>query len=286
MIILRQGDRAPIVAACQLLLNAYRLRPVPISIDGAFGPATNAAAIEFQRQNGLAQTGTIEQTTFGELKQSNGLEVHDSIDVFDPLLLQSRAVLEDAGAQASLLGGMCDGIAGFRAQLAQRRIGNGRLLLLRFHGHGNRGVQIIAHGTSAQVYFEVIRGEAMPSTAVPTPGEDDPDYILMRRETLYSQIGLRSLTHARVADALRSLRPLFHPAGSVEFHGCQVGGGIEGRRFLRQVADLVGVPAVAARRPQLTTNAVRYGGPIEIQMPGGRSLARWGASRAPLDACG
>lgn len=97
-------------------------------------------------------------------------------------------------------------------------------------------------------------------------------------EALHSQISGASLSVPEIAFELSLLRPLFHPCGSVEFHGCQVGGRQVGRTMLRKFADIVGVPAVGARTRQMTADAVRFRGPVEVVCPFGVSLRQWAKS--------
>lgn len=94
-------------------------------------------------------------------------------------------------------------------------------------------------------------------------------------EAVHSQISVASLSLPEVAFELSLLRPLFHACGSVEFHGCQVGGRQVGFTMLRKFADIVGVPAVGARTRQMTADAVRFRGPVEVACPSGMSLRQW-----------
>lgn len=278
MIYLKQGDRLPIVAACQVLLNAYRLVSPPIVVDGVFGSNTREATVIFQRQNSVPTTGRIDADTWTLLAKGNRLRVHDTVDIYDPLLTTSLTTLRAAGAAPALLGGLCNGVGALQGQMIGAGVEAGKLVLLRFHGHGNKGVQAISYGTGWHVLFDAIRGEPVRSMhRKPFKGEFPAAEIdAVRLESLHSQISVKSLEHPDVAAQLASIAPLLHPMGSVEFHGCQVGGGTDGERMLRRVADLLGVPAVGARHKQTTDDAVRYFGPIDIQVPGGGSLSSWG----------
>lgn len=288
MLDLRRGDRAPIVAACQALLNAHAMPGGLLDVDGVYGGRTEHAVRGFQGRVGLSPTGDLDPDTWSALSGGGDLRVFDTVDVFDPTLHESRAVLESYGARPSIVGGMCNGVGALRSRMRIEGVSNGKLVLLRFHGHGNRGVQAVAYGTSVQLVFEVIRGEPMPSShAVPNPDSVPPEQLMvMALETAYSGLSLRSIeSFPEVAAYVRGLAPFFHRFGSIEFHGCQVGGGTKGRMFLRRMADLVGVPAVAAQQRQLTGNAVRYSGPVEIAVPGGGSLEGWARSLPEVEQC-
>lgn len=60
----RQGDSGSQVRAAQTQLNRYGYR---LTVDGAFGPATLAAATDFQRQNRIAADGVVGPTTWRTL---------------------------------------------------------------------------------------------------------------------------------------------------------------------------------------------------------------------------
>lgn len=62
--ILKQGDRNPYVANCQVLLNTHNGK---LAVDGVFGPATAQAARNFQQATGLAVDGVVGQATWGKL---------------------------------------------------------------------------------------------------------------------------------------------------------------------------------------------------------------------------
>jgi hypothetical protein len=153
----------------------------------------------------------------------------------------------------------------------------GKLALLRFHGHGNKGTQVVGYGTSWHVLYDAVRHEPVKAPhRKPKPGEFPDEQIeAVRLEQGHSAISLKSLQNPDVVASLSVLRPYFHPLGSVEFHGCQVGAGADGQRMLRRVADLLGVPAVGAMHRQTTGDAVRYFGPVDIQVPGGGTIQAW-----------
>jgi hypothetical protein len=108
----------------------------------------------------------------------------------------------------------------------------------------------------------------------------------VRLEIDHSQISLATLQDPNVMSQFVTLAPLFHQLGSVEFHGCQVGGGIEGERMLRRVADLLGVPATGARHKQTTGDAINFSGPVNTQVPGGGDLRSWGRRLPEVNSYG
>lgn len=65
--VLQAGDFGRAVEAVQRTLNA-RMEPSPdLSIDGDYGPATQAAVMQFQTQNKLSATGTVASETWKAL---------------------------------------------------------------------------------------------------------------------------------------------------------------------------------------------------------------------------
>ena len=282
MLHLRRGDSLPIVVAVQSLLNAYRGSAEPLKVDGLFGPKTQLAILAFQKARQLPLSQRVDERTWCALNAELDLRVHDHVDIFDPVLRQSARVLEDAGARPSLAGGTCNGVAALLGELTSSGVGSGQLLLLRLHGHGNKGVQALSYGTMVHTYYDALLAQPVPDLHhLPAFDTLDPRMrAAAQRTVLYSQISLESMALPGVLHELALLAPLFHTHGSVEFHGCQVGGREVGRSMLRAFADRVGVPAVGARTRQLTSNAVRYHGALEIQCPAGLSLPQW-ARRLP-----
>ena len=64
---LQVGSFGVLVESLQRTLND-RLEPSEnLAIDGDFGPATRAAVVRFQRENGIAQTGVVKQATWNAL---------------------------------------------------------------------------------------------------------------------------------------------------------------------------------------------------------------------------
>jgi hypothetical protein len=284
MLRVKRGDQLPSVAMCQALLNGDRGDTDQISVDGIFGQQTQRAVREFQAKRRVPLTQMVDRATWHALSDQNALQVHDHVDIFDPMLRQSARVIEAAGARPAFSGGTCNGVAALLGELRSSGIGAGRLVVLRFHGHGNRGVQAVAYGSVAHVYFDALLGQAVPSLHhLPAVGSLSPSLLgAAAREALHSQISTNSLREPDILFELSLLKPLFHPSGSVEFHGCQVGGGQVGRSMLRKFADTVGVPAVGARIRQLTSDAVEFSGPVEVECPRGLSLRQWAKNLRPI----
>jgi serine-type D-Ala-D-Ala carboxypeptidase (penicillin-binding protein 5/6) len=64
---LEMGSQGDLVEALQRTLN-HRLKPSPgLSVDGDFGPATEAAVMEFQKQAELEATGVVDRTVWTAL---------------------------------------------------------------------------------------------------------------------------------------------------------------------------------------------------------------------------
>jgi len=288
---LRQHDNTPTVAACQAILNAHRASPTPLVVDGSFGPRTREAVQRFQSSSGIPANGEINPATWQRLAVNARLHVRDILDISDPLLMQERPILRDAGACFIEFGGGSNAVAWVVPSIARSGVEPGSLLLLRFQGHGNRGSQVIGYGTGCHVLFETVRRtpERMPSLHHCAPdqidwsGHDrDAEMAAVTGVMSRSRISTHSLALPDVVAALRPLRNYFSPFGSIEFHGCQVGGGNEGASFLRQVSQLLGVPASGARQRQQVGNCIRFGGPVFTAYPNGVGLRDWASSLPPF----
>lgn len=64
---LRRGDKGEVVRAAQILLNGRKCSVGAYGADGDFGPATEAAALAYQRRNGLDDDGIIGPATWASL---------------------------------------------------------------------------------------------------------------------------------------------------------------------------------------------------------------------------
>ncbi len=218
-----------------------------LTVDGAFGSITATAVRAFQSPRGLGADGVIGTLTWPRLCGPTDMQIIDCIDVWDPSLWEMETgSLQGSGANPIVLGGMCNGIEQAAAMIASR---SSNLYLLRFHGHGAPGVAGVSDG----------HGE------------------------LESNSSFRFSPETQ--QALGRLRGCFGPYGCIQFMHCKTGSGISGERFLRLVANTVGVPASGAYRDQLggdLRTTIRYEGPVRTVCPGGVPLAEWAASRPAL----
>jgi hypothetical protein len=244
MIILRRGDHLPTVGVLQSFLNQQPSTGEFLSVDGAFGGLTAGAVSRFRVARRLGANEVADVAVWNGVVGPDW-QVIDSVDRSDHD--RPRHVIEDHldlgpfGQTILEQFGMTNGapLVISRVRGAAR---SGQVVLLRFHGHGSPGHMVVASGT---------RGNTASSFDV-----------------RYGQ---------RFFDALRVLRPIFAPFGSVEMHGCRVAQGTLGRRLLRGMADAMGVPVSAG----LTTQhgggrtTFRFEGPTLTICPNGVELAAW-----------
>jgi hypothetical protein len=240
--LLRQGDNLPTVGVLQKLLNRAG---ASLTADGAFGPLTKAAVQNFQRPRGLSADGVVGENTWPRVSANANLPIIDCIDVFDPSLsrLEERDIRR-VGGNPIVIGGMCNGVEHAVTDILR----HGRnVFLLRFHGHGARGVAGISTGH----------------------GDLDPNMIHR------ADIALQNLAELR--PVLSRLRSVFGPYGCVQFMHCETGGGPNGRQMLRRIADLLGVPVSAGVNTQFGggTKTFRFEGPTHTAVPGGGALSTW-----------
>lgn len=218
-----------------------------IRVDGDYGNATAAAVMAFQREKRIGVDGAVGRETWPRLRGPTEMPILDCIDVWDPSLWQlEQGSLTRSGAQPIVLGGMCNGIEQAVTMIASRAR---NLFLLRFHGHGNAGAAGVSDG----------HGEI-----------EDHSTFRYDRAT---------------QDAMRRLRGCFGPFGCIQFMHCSTGSGQRGERFLRLIADTVGVPASGAHRDQLggdLRTTVRYEGAVRTVCPGGVPLSVWASGLPDL----
>lgn len=288
MILLQQGDHLPTVALIQILLNGHMhgtLLNTPLVVDGIFGRNTRAAVETYQREiMRTAPTGRINSNTWRHLCNGQNMLVRDMVDISDPLINEMAEIVRQQGSNPIIRGGSSNAVGEVVPSLMQSGVRPGTLVLLRFQGHGNRGVQVIGYGTGCFVYYDVIRRVDVPSLEQcirDRPNVSPEDNAAVMDAMSRSNISNNSLDLPEVVQALRPLRRLMSPYGSIEFHGCQVGGGVHGARFLQRMANLVQVPCTAAQTRQRTSNAIRYSGPILTKFPNRSNLRRW-ARQLPL----
>jgi peptidoglycan hydrolase-like protein with peptidoglycan-binding domain len=81
---LKKGDKGADVRALQQRLRIVLTNYRKIGVDGDFGPETHAAVCEFQRRNGLTETGVVNMMTYNILRVTEWMgERH--IDLFNHL---------------------------------------------------------------------------------------------------------------------------------------------------------------------------------------------------------
>jgi hypothetical protein len=216
-----------------------------LQVDGIFGPRTQRGVRAAQHRLGAGQSGAVDASTWRALMRGQDFQVIDSVDVTDPDVLSAEAQdIQSAGGDPIMTGGMCDGIRGVTGQI-MRQARPGRVVLLRFFGHGNRGVMVVAGGTRSR-----------------------PDWAF----TTHYMDGMVSY--------LARLKPIFSPFGSVELHGCRVGAGPNGRRLLAGLCRAWDVPVTAGLRSQYAggCSTFRFEGPTITVFPGGGNLRSWARS--------
>lgn len=244
MIILRRGDRLPTVAVLQSYLNQQPTTRPLLSVDGIFGPKTHLAVQRFQSAARLAPNGVADWELWRRVVGEEW-QIIDWIDRstkdLDPNLIPAygQTVLEDFGTTFGAPKVLKEVAAAGRM---------GQVVLLRFHGHGGPGRQLVsgvrADGTAFDYHFG-----------------------------------------ANLFGAFRPLRPIFAPFGSVEFHACMLARGKGGRTLLTGVADALGVPASGGINYQYggyTQKTFRFEGPTVTMCPCGGSLPVWARRAASV----
>jgi peptidoglycan hydrolase-like protein with peptidoglycan-binding domain len=157
MILLKQGDQLPIVATVQLMLNSRLSERSPLKVDGIFGPKTKEAVIAFQKRD-----GQVDSSTWARLTEHTRLQVRDIVDVSDPLLLQSHQILTEIGSAPISIGPSSNAVGFLAPSIVSSGVKPGMLALLRFHGHGNSGIQVVGYGHLGLVVYDVIRRQPFP----------------------------------------------------------------------------------------------------------------------------
>jgi hypothetical protein len=241
MLILKRGDRLPTVAVVQSHLNEELDGP-PLVIDGVFGPKTYEAVKRFQASLRWPQTGVVEYRLWNKLV-GDKWQVVDSVDRTDfdrpKHAINDHEDLTPYGQTVLEQFGMT---AGGRLVIGSivRAARSGAVVLLRFHGHGSPGTMIVSSGGRVN-------------------------------STFHSKFPLE------FDQALERMSPIFAPFGSIEFHGCRVGLGAEGRRLLARVADATGVPATGALNTQYGggKSTFRFEGKTETIAPDSKKLEQW-----------
>ena len=273
MITVQQGDHLPTVSCIQILLNARR--ETPILVDGAFGPITRHAVMDFQRMANLTINGRVDNATWSRLNQGMSFTVQDVIDLADPELLIDLHAIERYNNSPIAIGGMSNAVEQI-INLVVNSTPKGSLVLLRFDGHGKSGLQSTGIGRGSIDIF----GTRMPKNKQLIPA---PKFEIFLNTYKYSSISGSKKGLRFIKDFLARLRPCFSPYGSVEFHGCHVAEGAEGKSFMREVSDIVGVPSTGAFSSQPIGTVQRFVGSTFTGCPNGLSLRDWSSNLPELN---
>jgi len=251
--LLRKADNLPSVGVLQLLLNRTG---ASLSVDGSFGDKTELALKRFQSARSLSVSGVVDADTWIRLSFAVRLPLVDCIDVFHPRILQQRAQkLQSVGAAPILTGGMQLGV---NSVISRLRGYGGGIFLLRMVGHGAPGKQAVSYGAGGWDEWDTAT-QKMKWHPFQSPASD------------FSGVGLsRSSLNAFVP-----IRDQLGPYGNLELHGCQVGQGHEGHRFVSELALKLGAPVSAGIGRQPMQSAFRIVGPVFSAFPTGHNLRSW-----------
>jgi hypothetical protein len=283
MITVQRGDYLPTVAAVQVLLNARR--DIAIPVDGAFGPITQNAVCDFQRMTNCSPvTGRVNNATWNRLNQGVNFIVHDAIDIADPVLLTDLDVIRAYNNHSIVIGGMSNSVEQIINTIIRSTV-RGTLILVRFDGHGRSGEQFAGFGLTS-IVLTAMFGASVPRNPAETNrryGVDNANSLrqLFTNTITYSIISRESL--AAIREFLSRLRPYFSPYGSIEFHGCRVARGAQGRHFMYEVSDIVGVPASGGLVSQSVGTVQSFEGATFTGCPNGLSLREWATNLPGLN---
>lgn len=228
MMRVHRGDTGPRVVLLQSLLNA---KGASLTIDGLFGPKTQAALIAFQNSNLVVMRGQANEDTWSALMADTGLEIVDPFDVNDPAYSEGSAFTAQAGTRTLRTGAMSNGVQSVVRRVIQQARGPQSIALLRLWGHGNLGR-----------WLTISVGEVVDFSK-----EDRIGGRAVAREWR-SYIDLDHFD--ALAPTLRQWRPYFAPFASVEHHGCTLASVARTRAVMDKLADLWNVPVTAAFKEQ------------------------------------
>jgi peptidoglycan hydrolase-like protein with peptidoglycan-binding domain len=248
------GEKSPRVVALQVLLNRSSAVQPKLVTDGAYGKLTQAAVDTFRSKvmSVSGPPGEAEPALWRFLLERERLQVIDSVDVTDPVLLDIVVPEVSKWNDPIVIGGMSNGIAQLVTEVRARAQGDNSILLLRLHGHGSPGLIALSHG-SRRV----------------SPGIDP----------ILAQSIINSALLPVVSPLLQQITPLMHNLGFIEFHSCRVAEGGGGINFVTRLANIVRVPVRAAQSKQPAETVFTLVGSTFNGMPEGQSLEDWGFSR-------
>ncbi len=261
MLDIRLDDVGPMVAVVQTLINR-REGMALLEVDGEFGALTQEGVRRVQSAAGLPDTGAVDLSTWNTLADGQRIGIVNANDIYDPRHDWSTP---DEWRNAGLIptGGMSGGVGNVIGQAARIASEVGPIILLRFFGHGRAGLMAVSAGTGRM--RDVHGGEIVHDRNNPRPNFE-----------LHQSI-ITTANFRAIEGQLTRLRQYMAPLGSIEFHGCHVGEGEQGRRLLQLTAQATGVPAsggIGAQSFGPLTGA-RFEGRMRTIYPHGRTLVQW-----------
>lgn len=261
-VLLRHGDRLPTVAVLQVLLNRG-IAGRKLQVDGIFGGNTKSAVRDFQRPRGLRPDGVVGEKTWPRLIAATSFGIVDAVDITDPDVLQTEGSdIRLAGGRPVFTGSVCNGVAEAINGIRGRVRPGDDVVLVRFYGHGSPAAAGISDGVGS---FRDAGGRRV--------------YIDDASRAAITSGNVRSM-HGELV----KLRPIFGPYSSVEFHGCRVASGPDGRQLIDHLAGLWDVPVTGAVRRQFAggTATFRFEGPTYTGFPRSVDLRSWSRSLPAL----
>lgn len=268
MLLLKRGNKLPTVALMQRLLN--RVLGCALNVDGDFGNDTDIAIRDFQQKERITIDGIMGPDSWRILSRSFRHNIIDHVDAADDYLSTPDYI----GYQRDLLRVGASPIVSFHesngiqsvSNLIRAAGQNGRVVLLRFHGHGSPGSMGL------------------------TVGRGGIEHVHAGTASLFS------LEWLKIQQYFGSMYRIFHPMGSVELHGCNVAGEVyqRGRRIqstsgvgvgpylLQRLAHLLNVPITASPNTQYSHGSAILpfeGRTITVCPDGSRNIEGWARNK-------
>lgn len=246
MLLVKRGDVGPRVIMVQGILRATGN---PVSMDGSFGPITEAAVIRYKATlPGATSGGQIDLETWRAITLSTGYRIINVVDAEDAAQRQRvMSGLTRAGAEAIIMYGMSNAVAQAISEVIERAGASGMVAMVRFYSHGGPGAQGVAMGHDGSML----------------------DHLA----------GMSAQHFAAMRAQFQRLNDILAPFGCVDLMGCSVGSGETGKTLLRNVADAAGRPAEAGIQLQYSQDegykVFNFEGPIRQIYPGHRTRAGW-----------
>lgn len=344
---LSRGDRLPTVAALQLLLNETlgegyvtidghfrgRTEDGVKTIQGSFrarpdGRVDGRTWAELVKGHDLKVIDAVDVTTpdyvwHHETPDGNGFTSEDQLEIvvdsrtgrkiksrgkrLELEIAEEVKNITDVGGTPIVTGGMCNGVDHVVGRVLHRVADHGRIVLLRFHGHGAPGLMGISSGTGTYLecrkcswggyWVEGLRW--CPKCGFPARKMKESSWKAKDRSDIVPPTRKYDAVYRELVKALRPLRGAFGPFSSVELHGCEVGGRKPKKRrkkkpvpvrLLQRLSNLWGVPVSAGRRTQYSGRdedlqdrraghrTFRFEGPVVTACPGALRLREWATS--------